>query len=85
MASSSEIFENPLHPYTRTLLSAIPVPDPDKKRIGGLLPTASPAPAESPTGQPDLERAATNGESATQSPRELTEVSPGHLVAMDWP
>src|SRR5205085_1490215 len=32
VASSDEIFHNPLHPYTRALLSAIPIPDPDAKR-----------------------------------------------------
>ena len=35
MASSEELFKNPLHPYTRSLLSAIPLPDPryEKKRV----------------------------------------------------
>lgn len=28
LASSDELFKNPLHPYTRSLLSAIPLPDP---------------------------------------------------------
>jgi ABC-type oligopeptide transport system ATPase subunit len=32
MADTEELFENPLHPYTRALLSAIPVPDPDIER-----------------------------------------------------
>lgn len=32
MAPTNEIFENPLHPYTRTLLEAVPIPDPRKKR-----------------------------------------------------
>ena len=35
LASSKELFENPLHPYTRSLLSAIPLPDPryEKHRV----------------------------------------------------
>lgn len=33
VAESSELFDNPLHPYTRALLSAIPEPDPDAARI----------------------------------------------------
>jgi oligopeptide transport system ATP-binding protein len=35
LASSKELFENPLHPYTRSLLSAIPLPDPcyEKQRV----------------------------------------------------
>src|SRR4029079_9419752 len=32
IANSSEIFHNPLHPYTRALLSAIPIPNPDLRR-----------------------------------------------------
>ncbi len=32
LASSQELFENPLHPYTKSLLSAIPLPDPDYER-----------------------------------------------------
>jgi len=44
IASSEEIFHNPLHPYTRALLSAIPIPDPGHHRerlmVTGDLPTA---------------------------------------------
>ena len=32
MASSQELFKNPMHPYTKSLLSAIPLPDPDYER-----------------------------------------------------
>ena len=32
MADKNEIFDNPLHPYTKALMSAIPVPDPTRKR-----------------------------------------------------
>jgi peptide/nickel transport system ATP-binding protein/oligopeptide transport system ATP-binding protein len=44
VASSREIFRNPLHPYTRALLSAIPAPDPEAERrriaMEGEIPTA---------------------------------------------
>src|SRR5438477_3596293 len=44
VASSEEIFHNPLHPYTRALLSAIPVPDPEMSHqrlpLKGDIPTA---------------------------------------------
>lgn len=32
LAPSEELYENPLHPYTKALLSAIPIPDPDIQR-----------------------------------------------------
>ena len=32
LASSNELYENPLHPYTQALLSAIPIPDPEVER-----------------------------------------------------
>ena len=49
VATSEEIFHNPLHPYTLALLSAIPVPDPDQRRervhLSADLPTAIAAPS----------------------------------------
>jgi oligopeptide transport system ATP-binding protein len=32
LAASSELYKNPLHPYTKALLSAIPIPDPEVER-----------------------------------------------------
>ena len=51
MAETKELFENPVHPYTRTLLSAIPRPDPTKrgkKRI--ILQGDIPSPSNVPSG-----------------------------------
>ncbi len=36
MATSDELFENPIHPYTKLLMKSIPNPDPDKKNLIGL-------------------------------------------------
>lgn len=33
LASSDELYKNPLHPYTKSLLSAIPLPDPESERV----------------------------------------------------
>src|SRR5215216_360645 len=81
VASSEEIFHNPLHPYTRALLSAIPVPDPDIKRerlpLTGDMPTAIRPPSgcrfrtRCPMAEPQCE----------ESEPELVEVSPDHFVS----
>ena len=76
LAESEELYANPLHPYTKTLLSAIPIPDPDvevnKRRI--LLPDEQQVPVES--ANPGAPKDPFNLENS-----ELMEVSPGHWVA----
>ena len=37
LAETEELFQNPLHPYTKALLSAVPIPDPAKEREKVLL------------------------------------------------
>lgn len=50
MGDSEEIFENPQHPYTKALLSAIPVPNPKKKSQRILLKGDVPSPMNVPSG-----------------------------------
>lgn len=50
LASSEELFGNPLHPYTKALMSAIPVPDPTLKRERIVLKGDIPSPANPPAG-----------------------------------
>ena len=80
---SEELYENPLHPYTKALLSAIPVPDPfeeeTRKRI--LLKGEVPSPAHPPAGchfHPRCELAIP--ECSTEIPQ-LRDVGGGHQVA----
>lgn len=50
LAESEELYENPMHPYTQALLSAVPIPDPDIKRETILIQGELPSPANPPTG-----------------------------------
>jgi oligopeptide transport system ATP-binding protein len=81
MASSEEIFRNPLHPYTRALLSAIPVPDPDARRerlpIEGDIPT----PVNPPSGCRFRTRCPMAEPRCGESEPQMVEVSEGHFVA----
>jgi oligopeptide/dipeptide ABC transporter ATP-binding protein len=49
-APTEEMFREPLHPYTKALLSAIPIPDPDQKMSRTILPGDVPSPANPPPG-----------------------------------
>jgi oligopeptide/dipeptide ABC transporter ATP-binding protein len=50
IADKTSLFENPQHPYTKALLSAIPVPDPDVKKERIVLKGDVPSPIDPPTG-----------------------------------
>jgi oligopeptide transport system ATP-binding protein len=50
LATTEELFKNPKHPYTEALLSAIPVPDPEKRQKRILLSGDIPSPIDLPTG-----------------------------------
>ncbi|KAB2334657.1 dipeptide ABC transporter ATP-binding protein [Cytobacillus depressus] len=50
LADSEELYENPKHPYTKVLLSAVPTPDPDIKRETILIKGELPSPANPPLG-----------------------------------
>jgi oligopeptide/dipeptide ABC transporter ATP-binding protein len=49
-SSTQELFDNPRHPYTEALMSAVPVPDPNKKRARIIIPGDVPSPINPPTG-----------------------------------
>jgi oligopeptide transport system ATP-binding protein len=50
LSDSEELYENPMHPYTKALLSAVPVPDPDIKKETILIEGELPSPANPPSG-----------------------------------
>ena len=84
LATSEELFANPLHPYTKALLSAIPIPDPEverereakKIRLAGDVPS----PINTPPGCRFKGRCR-HCTAACDAQPELVEVAPGHFVA----
>ncbi|MEM3659626.1 MAG: ABC transporter ATP-binding protein [Thermoproteota archaeon] len=81
MGEKEEIFSNPLHPYTQALLSAIPVPNPDRKRRIIELKGEVPSAIRIPTGCRFHPRCPFAEEACQKEEPELTVASDGHLVA----
>lgn len=81
IAESAELYENPLHPYTKALLSAIPIPDPKLKRDRIILKGDVPTPINPPSGCRFRTRCPIASEECAQIVPELREVSKGHFSA----
>lgn len=80
LAPAYELFERPLHPYTRALLSAIPIPDPDVRRERLPLAGEVPSPIHIPSGC-RLRTRCPLAQPVCAEPVALREVVPNHLVA----
>jgi oligopeptide/dipeptide ABC transporter ATP-binding protein len=83
MAAANDLYRDPRHPYTRALLSAVPVPDPEieRGRKRTLLTGDLPSPLDSRAGLAFLKSRRIDDAHAMQYRPKLIEVAPGHLVA----
>jgi oligopeptide/dipeptide ABC transporter ATP-binding protein len=75
------IFRDPLHPYTKALLSAIPMPDPTLKRERMILQGDVPSPVNPPKGCRFHTRCPFAVDKCKVDDPPLEELKPGHIVA----
>ncbi|WLR54095.1 dipeptide ABC transporter ATP-binding protein [Mesobacillus subterraneus] len=81
ITEADKLYEKPLHPYTRALLSAVPIPDPDVKREQELLTGDIPSPANPPQGCAFHTRCKECMDICKTDRPVLKEIEPGHFAA----
>lgn len=86
LAESEELFAHPMHPYTRALMSAIPIPDPEveaqRERI--VLSGDLPSPIDPPSGCRFRTRCPMATQMCAQVTPDFREVKPGHWTACHY-
>ncbi len=81
IADKTELYRNPSHPYTRALLSAVPVPDPSYKMKRTILQGDIPSPANPPKGCKFHTRCPHATEQCKTEVPVMTDIGNGHMVA----
>jgi oligopeptide/dipeptide ABC transporter ATP-binding protein len=81
MGDAKSVIETPLHPYTKALISVVPVPDPQARKQKTLLAGEIPSPIEIPSGCRFHTRCPIAHASCSEREPELEELRPGHYVA----
>jgi oligopeptide/dipeptide ABC transporter ATP-binding protein len=85
LCQTDELFAHPAHPYTAALLSAIPVPNPRRKRERIVLTGELPSPANPPSGCRFHTRCPYMEKRCKEEEPQLREVAPNHWVACHFP
>jgi peptide/nickel transport system ATP-binding protein/oligopeptide transport system ATP-binding protein len=81
LAARDELYKNPLHPYTKALMSAIPVPDPKLRRERTILKGDVPSPLNPPKGCRFHPRCPIADKICSEQEPEFREAAPDHWVA----
>ncbi|MCH7550917.1 MAG: ATP-binding cassette domain-containing protein [Proteobacteria bacterium] len=83
LADCDELYDNPLHPYTRALLAAVPIPDPtiEASRAHEVVKGEVPSPINPPSGCVFHPRCPLVVDSCSKAVPEFREIKPGHWVA----
>ncbi|HZA50468.1 MAG TPA: ABC transporter ATP-binding protein, partial [Myxococcaceae bacterium] len=81
LASAADLYRRPTHPYTRALLSAVPVIDPERRRERIILPGDVPSPVDPPPGCPFHPRCPWAFDRCRRETPPLYDVGGGHVAA----
>jgi oligopeptide transport system ATP-binding protein len=83
LADAASLYKQPLHPYTKALLSAVPLPDPKRARTRILLEGDVPSPVKPPAGCPFHPRCPVKDkpQACFDTPPALLQIRPGHFAA----
>jgi oligopeptide transport system ATP-binding protein len=83
LAECDELYDNPIHPYTKLLLNAVPIPDPEveHKRKHQIIKGEIPSPINPPSGCVFHPRCPIAVDSCKETVPEFREIRPGHWVA----